>query len=99
MSASRNLQRVIGKTSNVYKATQGTRGLKELAALAAHNNELTTKWLNRLRDTAHNNESREMQAQLSSILDYYNKQSSGTETLAPIDWASYEKSIHTPDIV
>ena len=62
-------------------------------------NELTTKWLNRLRDTAHNNESREMQAQLSSILDYYNKQSTGTEQLAAIDWGHYEKSIHTPGIV
>lgn len=62
-------------------------------------NELTTKWLNRLRDTAHNNESREMQGQLSSILDFYNKQSTGTETLDKIDWKSYEKAIHTPDIV
>ena len=62
-------------------------------------NTLTTKWLNRLRDTAHNNESREMQSQLSSILDYYNKQSHGTEGLSPIDWSSYEKTIHTPDIV
>ena len=62
-------------------------------------NELTTKWLNRLRDTAHNNESREMQAQLSSILDFYNKQSMGTEQLSPIDWSHYEKSIHTPGIV
>ena len=40
-----------------------------------------------------------MQAQLSSILDYYNKQSSGTETLSPINWEMYEKNIHTPDIV
>jgi len=62
-------------------------------------NELTTKWLNRLRNTAHNNESREMQAQLGSILDYYNKQSTGTEALSTIDWGSYEKSIHTPGIV
>ena len=37
MSASRNLQKVLGNTSKVYKQpTQGTRGLKELAALAAH---------------------------------------------------------------
>lgn len=40
-----------------------------------------------------------MQAQLSSILDYYNKQSLGTEKLSTIDWDSYEKTIHTPDIV
>ena len=40
-----------------------------------------------------------MQAQLSSILDYYNKQSAGTESLPAIDWTAYEKSIHTPGIV
>jgi len=73
MSSSRTLARVIGNTSKMQRAMNGSRGLKELAALAAHNNELTTKWLNRLRDNAHSNESREMQGQLSSILDYYNK--------------------------
>lgn len=40
-----------------------------------------------------------MQSQLSSILDYYNRQSVGTEKLAKIDWDSFEKTIHTPDIV
>lgn len=40
-----------------------------------------------------------MQGQLSSILDYYNRQSLGTEKLSTIDWDSYHKSIHTPDIV
>lgn len=40
-----------------------------------------------------------MQAQLSSILDYYNKQSHGTEQMSTIDWTAYEKSIHTPGIV
>jgi len=40
-----------------------------------------------------------MQGQLSSILDFYNKQSTGTETLGKIDWKEYEKAIHTPDIV
>ena len=40
-----------------------------------------------------------MWGQLSSILDYYNKQSTGTEKLEAIDWKSYERSIHTPEIV
>ena len=30
------MQRVLGNTSKVAKATQATRGLKELAALATH---------------------------------------------------------------
>ena len=44
MSASRNLQKVLGKTSNFHKATQGTRGLKELAALAAHSKLTSMKY-------------------------------------------------------
>ena len=36
---------------------------------------------------------------MSSILDYYNKQSWGTESITAIDWETYEKSVHTPDIV
>ena len=52
---------VFGKAKNIQ---QGTRGLPELAALARTNNELTTKWLNRLRVTANNNESREQHGQL-----------------------------------
>ena len=42
-------------------------------------NELTTKWLNRLWSTATTAGSRDKHAQLSSILDYYNRQTSGAE--------------------
>jgi len=62
-------------------------------------NELTTKWLNRLRATSNTAVSREQHAQLESILNYYSKTSSGTSELKPIDWATYEKNIHTPDVV
>jgi hypothetical protein len=62
-------------------------------------NELTTKWLNRLRATSNTPVSREQHAQLESILNYYSKPSTGTAELKPIDWATYEKNIHTPDVV
>ena len=62
-------------------------------------NELTTKWLNRLRATSNTPVSREQHAQLESILNYYSKTSAGTSELKPIDWATYEKNIHTPDVV
>lgn len=62
-------------------------------------NELTTKWLNRLRNTANNNASREQHAQLSSILDFYNRESHGTQNVAKIDWAAYENTIHTKNVV
>ena len=62
-------------------------------------NELTVKWLNRLRATANNNESREQHSQLSSILDYYNRHSQGTQNLEAINWDSYAADIHTPNVV
>lgn len=67
--------------------------------LSVIDNELTTKWLNRLRATANTNASREQHAQLWSILDFYNKQTTGAEEFAPIDWAAYKKNIHTPEVV
>jgi len=60
---------------------------------------LTVKWLNRIRATATNNESRELQSQLSSILDYFNRESKGTEGLPKIEWESYSKNICTPGVV
>ena len=62
-------------------------------------NELTTKWLNRLWSTATTAGSRDKHAQLSSILDYYNKQTTGAEEFTAIDFDSYRCSIHTPDVV
>ena len=89
MSATNSLKKAFGNTRAVNAATRS----------AAPANELTAKWLNRLRATANNNESREQHAQLSSILDYYNRSSTGTTGMAAIDWETYEKSIHTPDVV
>ena len=60
---------------------------------------MTDKWLNRLRATAVNNESREVHTQLYAILDFYNKTATGTAGLAPIDWETYAASMHTPDVV
>ena len=34
-----------------------------------------------------------------AILDFFNKQSKGTEGLTPINWEEYEASIHTPNVV
>merc|ERR1712070_424365 len=89
MSASNNLKKVFGNTRAINATTRS----------AAPANELTNKWLNRLRATATNNASREQHSQLQAILDYYNKTSTGTAGMAPIDWESYEKSIHTPGVV
>lgn len=62
-------------------------------------NELTKKWLNRLSATAVNSDSREQHSQLSSILDYYHKLHDGADSLPSVDWETYQKNIHTPDVV
>ena len=62
-------------------------------------NELTTKWLNRLKATSTDPISREQHSQLESILNFYGNTSSGTANLKPIDWSAYEKNIHTPNVV
>jgi len=55
--------------------------------------------LNRVRATANSNESKEAHSQLSSILDYFNRNSNGTKDLKPIEWEEFEKNIHTPNVV
>ena len=95
MSATNNLRKVLGNSKNVIGATRNASAV----ATAAANNELTNKWLNRLRATANNAESREDHSKLQAILDFYNKQSHGTANLSKIDWDKYESSIHTKDVV
>ena len=40
-----------------------------------------------------------MHSQLSSILDYFNKESKGTADMAKINWDQFSGDIHTPDVV
>ena len=97
MATTRALKNVLGRQNKTL--SWATRGYLEDAAVARANNELTTKWLNRLWNTANTNVSRDKHAQLSSILDYYNRQSTGAEELPAIDFDKYRKNIHTPDVV
>ena len=48
--------------------------------------------------TAKTPDAREQQSQLSSILDYYNKNTNKAASKA-IDWDHHRDSIHTPDVV
>lgn len=105
MSATNSLKKAFGNTRAINAATRSAAPASKLLSFKNKSNisywidELTNKWLNRLRATANNNESREQHAQLASILDYYNKTSTGTKGMAAIDWDTYEKSIHTPGVV
>ena len=96
MATTRYLSKALGQGRHIQR---GVRGYLEDAAVARANNELTTKWLNRLWATASTPMSREKHSQLGSILDYYNKQSTGAEEFAPIDFEWFKKNIHTPGVV
>ena len=65
---------------------------------SSKHNDLTDKWLARLRASAHGYTATENYSQLSSLVDYYNK-TPETQELAPIDWEKWEDEIHTPKVV
>ena len=83
----------------IWKTLLSPEPVSDLRIEINLDNELTTKWLNRLWVTANTPISREKHSQLSSILDYYNKQSTGAEEFEPIDFDSFRKNIHTPGVV
>ena len=60
--------------------------------------DLTEKWLGRLRVTARSQDGRASFAQLNAIVDLFNKKSSNTG-LKTIDWDEWDETIHTPKVV
>lgn len=65
--------------------------------MSAANIELNNNWLKKLDATAVTGEAKDAQSQLSSVLDFYNKQASGAGK--PIDWDGFRERIHTPGVV
>lgn len=86
-----NLRKVFGR-SQLNNMVHG-------ASRSTARNELTSKWLHRLQVTANTADSREVHTQLASILDWYNRPSSGLTGTAAIDWDGFRKNIHTPRVV
>ena len=69
-----------------------------IEALTVVDNDLTQKWLYRLRLAASTNEARDKLGQLSTLVEYFNKASSNTG-LAAINWQEWESELHTPGVV
>lgn len=67
------------------------------AARANANVELNNKWLRKLDVTAVTGDAKDAHSQLSSVLDFYNRQVSASGK--SIDWAGYKERIHTPGVV
>ena len=61
-------------------------------------NDLTNKWIQRLRLTANTHDGRDKLGQIQSVLEFFQKPSSNTG-LAPINWAEWESNIHTAGLV
>lgn len=60
--------------------------------------DLTGNWLKRVGAAATSEPARDAHAQLSGLLDYYNKNNS-TSSKKAIDWDGHRAAIHTPGVV
>ena len=62
-------------------------------------NDLTNKWLNRLRLTSNTHEGRDKLGQIQSILEFFNKPSNNHGNLPAINWSVWESDIHSAGVV
>lgn len=62
-------------------------------------NDLTNKWLHRLRMTANTHDGRDKLGQIQSILEFFNKPSNNQGQLPAINWNEWETNIHTAGVV
>eukprot|EP01017_Pseudomicrothorax_dubius_P022102 TRINITY_DN2380_c0_g1_i1.p1 TRINITY_DN2380_c0_g1~~TRINITY_DN2380_c0_g1_i1.p1 ORF type:complete len:230 (+),score=59.25 TRINITY_DN2380_c0_g1_i1:136-825(+) len=60
--------------------------------------ERTRRWLNALTNRATTNESRNLAGQLSSLVNFYNRPSSG-ESVPEIDWNHWKETLRTEGLV
>ena len=71
--------------------------MSQVVSYTRQNADLTNKWLNKLRATATTGEARDRVGQLSSVLDYYNKETQ--PQAVNIDWDEWRSVIHTEGVV
>jgi hypothetical protein len=73
------------------------RAMRMSAGSIAPANELTNNWLRRLGDSASSTESKDVHAQLQSVLDFYND--NRQKKNHAIDWDGHRDRIHTEGVV
>ncbi len=61
-------------------------------------NDLTQKWLNRLRMTANTHDGRDKLGQIQSVIEFFNKPTNN-HGLSAIAWKEWEDNIHTAGVV
>lgn len=98
-----NLRQKLGKSIvNGTAPAMATRAAPSHGAVvgySAQNNDLTTKWLNRLRMTSNTMDGRDKLSQIQSVLEFFNKPSTNTGNLPAINWSEWESNIHTSAVV
>ena len=84
-------------SSSAMRSTFGRSMLRSYNQ-ATRAQDLTGNWLKRVGAGASNEAARDQHAQLSGLLDYYNRAATGGQRKA-IDWDSHRANIHTPNVV
>jgi hypothetical protein len=96
---SSSLRQKLGKS--LLSASSSVRAPASHGAVVNYtqqNNDLTGKWLHRLRLTSSTHEGREKLGQIQAVIEFFNKPSTNTG-LATINWAEWEGNIHTAGVV
>lgn len=98
-----NLRQKLGKSiingSTTNMTTRAAPSHGAVVNYTTQHNDLTNKWLQRLRMTANTHEGRDKLGQIQSILEFFNKPSTNHGQLPAINWADWEGNIHTAGVV
>jgi hypothetical protein len=98
-----NLRAKLGKSiingSAPSLATRAAPSHGAVANYTAQNNDLTNKWITRLRMTSNTHDGRDKLGQIQTVLEFFNKPSTNQGNLPAINWAEWESNIHTSTVV
>jgi ATP synthase D chain, mitochondrial (ATP5H) len=94
-----SLRQKLGKTLLTTPAAARAPGAGAVVNYTQQHNDLTNKWLHRLRLTANTHEGRDKLGQIQSILEFFQKPSHNTGSLPAINWSEWESSVHTAGVV
>ena len=99
---SSSLRQKLGKSIISGSTSGATRAHASQAAVVnytSQHQDLTNKWVNRLRMTANTHDGRDKLGQIQSILEFFNKPSNNHGQLQAINWSEWESNIHTSSVV
>jgi hypothetical protein len=80
-------------------SSRAAPGSAAVVNYTSQHQDLTNKWINRLRLTANTHDGRDKLGQIQSVLEFFNKPSANHGQLPAINWAEWESNIHTANVV